>query len=173
LFLWKFKIAIIFLLTKGKRCCLTHEGQHAVLVASIAGVYWQVFGWKWALGVVASIYVHEMGHVAMLRRYGIPATAPMFLPGIGAVIRSRFYPKDVVAERASDSRGPSGDSVQHSPVFSFIGRQISPHGVRSPNRGLDQPLTLLRSGSWTGPTASKPSPTAAPDRHGRSASPGC
>jgi len=107
LFLWKFKIAIIFLLTKGKLLLLglTKASTLFSLLLSL-GVYWQVFGWKWALGVVASIYVHEMGHVAMLRRYGIPATAPMFLPGIGAVIRSRFYPKDVVAEARVGLAGP-------------------------------------------------------------------
>ncbi len=69
-------------------------------------LYWKVFGWKWAFGVVASIYVHEMGHVAMLRRFGIPATAPMFIPGFGAVIRSRYYPKDVVADARVGLAGP-------------------------------------------------------------------
>ena len=107
LFLWKFKIAIIFLLTKGKLLLLglTKASTLFSMLLSL-GVYWQAFGWKWAFGVVASIYIHEMGHVAMLRRYGIPATAPMFLPGIGAVIRSRFYPKDVVAQARVGLAGP-------------------------------------------------------------------
>ena len=59
-----------------------------------------------AVGVIASIYVHEMGHVAMLRHYRIPATAPMFIPGVGAVIRSRFYPQDVVAQARVGLAGP-------------------------------------------------------------------
>jgi Zn-dependent protease len=106
-FLWKFKIAIIFLLTKGKLLLLglTKAGTLFSMILSL-GVYWSAFGWKWALGIVASIYVHEMGHVAMLRHYGIPATAPMFLPGIGAVIRSRFYPKDVIAQARVGLAGP-------------------------------------------------------------------
>ncbi|MBI3735654.1 site-2 protease family protein, partial [Candidatus Sumerlaeota bacterium] len=37
-------------------------------------------------GLVVSIYIHEMGHVAALRRLGINASAPMFIPGLGAVI---------------------------------------------------------------------------------------
>jgi Zn-dependent protease len=107
LFLWKFKVVIAFLLTKGKLLLLgfTKAGTLFSMVLSL-GVYWQAFGWKWAFGVVASIYVHEMGHVAMLRHYGIPATAPMFLPGIGAVIRSRFYPQDVVAQARVGLAGP-------------------------------------------------------------------
>src|SRR5688500_6713569 len=42
-----------------------------------------------ALGFVLSIYVHEMGHVAALRRFGLEATAPMFVPGLGAFLRLR------------------------------------------------------------------------------------
>ena len=37
--------------------------------------------------MVFSIYIHEMGHVLTLREYGIPASAPMFIPGFGAFIR--------------------------------------------------------------------------------------
>jgi Zn-dependent protease len=51
------------------------------------GVYWAAWGWKFAGGFVVSIFVHEMGHVAALRRFGVRATAPMFLPGVGAVVR--------------------------------------------------------------------------------------
>ncbi|HKC46144.1 MAG TPA: site-2 protease family protein [Gemmatimonadales bacterium] len=55
-------------------------------------VYWTLWGWRFALGFVASIYVHEMGHVAALTKLGIKATAPMFIPGIGAVVRLKQYP---------------------------------------------------------------------------------
>lgn len=107
LFLWKFKVVVFFLLTKGKLLLLglTKTSTLFSMILSL-GVYWQAFGWKWAFGVVASIYVHEMGHVAKLRQFGIPATAPMFLPGIGAVIRSRFYPTDVVAQARVGLAGP-------------------------------------------------------------------
>jgi Zn-dependent protease len=50
------------------------------------GVYWSLYGWKFALGFVISIYIHEMGHVAELRKYGVAASAPMFIPGFGAFI---------------------------------------------------------------------------------------
>lgn len=107
LFLWKFKVVIAFALTKGKLLLLGLTKTSTLFSMFLSlGVYWQAFGWKWAFGVVASIYVHEMGHVAMLRHYGIPATAPMFLPGIGAVIRSRFYPTDVVAQARVGLAGP-------------------------------------------------------------------
>ena len=100
-------VVIAFVLTKGKFLILglTKGSTFFSMLLSLS-VYWRVFGWKWALGVVASIYIHEMGHVAMLRRFGIPATAPMFIPGFGAVIRSRYYPKDVVADARVGLAGP-------------------------------------------------------------------
>jgi Zn-dependent protease len=56
------------------------------LFASFA-VYWAAFGWRFAAGLLASMYVHELGHVIALRRAGIPAGAPMFIPGLGAYVR--------------------------------------------------------------------------------------
>ena len=51
------------------------------------GVYWTAWGWQFALGIILSIYVHEMGHVFALHRYGFKAAAPMFVPGVGALVR--------------------------------------------------------------------------------------
>ncbi|PYO72552.1 MAG: site-2 protease family protein [Gemmatimonadetes bacterium] len=89
----KFKFAVVFLLTKAKLLLfgLTKAGTLFSMLLS-AGVYWTIWGWKFAIGIVLSIYVHEMGHVQALQRYGIKATAPMFIPGVGAVIRLKQYP---------------------------------------------------------------------------------
>jgi hypothetical protein len=57
------------------------------------GVYWTVFGWWFAAGLIASIYIHEMGHVAALHRLGIRASAPMFIPGIGAMVGRQNKPR--------------------------------------------------------------------------------
>ncbi|MEW6364920.1 MAG: site-2 protease family protein [Acidobacteriota bacterium] len=88
LLLWKLKTVLIFALTKGKLLLLGLTKTSTLLSMLLSlGVYWAAWGWKFAVGIVASIYVHEMGHVAMLRHYGIRATAPMFIPGLGAVVR--------------------------------------------------------------------------------------
>jgi Zn-dependent protease len=70
------------------------------------GVYWTAFGWKFALGLVASIYVHEMGHIAALRRFGFRATAPMFIPGLGAIIRLQQHPVNPVENARIGLAGP-------------------------------------------------------------------
>jgi len=71
-----------------------------------ASLYWTIWGWKFALGVVLSIYIHEMGHVQALQRYGIKATAPMFIPGLGAVIRLKQYPADAREDARVGLAGP-------------------------------------------------------------------
>lgn len=59
-----------------------------------------------SIGIVAAIYVHEVGHVATLRRYGIDASAPMFVPGFGAFVRMRQYPTDAHEEARTGLAGP-------------------------------------------------------------------
>jgi len=70
------------------------------------GIYWAAWGWKFALGLGVSIYIHEMGHVWMLRRYGIRATAPMFIPGFGALVRLKQYPATVIEDARIGLAGP-------------------------------------------------------------------
>jgi Zn-dependent protease len=93
LLLWKFKFIVVAVLSKGKLLLLglTKMGTVASMFATV-GLYWTAFGLWYAVGLVASIYVHEMGHVAALRRYGIPSSAPMFIPGLGALVRLKQAP---------------------------------------------------------------------------------
>lgn len=49
-------------------------------------VYSMLFGWPLAVLFVFGILVHEMGHVYVAWLYGAPVSAPMFIPGFGALI---------------------------------------------------------------------------------------
>lgn len=51
--------------------------------------YSLAFGWKFALGFVLLIFVHEMGHVLVAWRQGLPISAPIFIPGMGAIILAK------------------------------------------------------------------------------------
>jgi Zn-dependent protease len=87
---WKFKFLAFMVLSKAKLLVLGLTKASTFLsMFAMVGVYWSAFGFWFALGLVLSIYVHEMGHVAALARYGVPASAPLFIPGLGAVIRLR------------------------------------------------------------------------------------
>jgi Zn-dependent protease len=91
--LLKFKTGGLLLLTKGKLVLLGLTKLNTLLSMLLSiGFYWALYGWKFGLGFVLSIYVHEMGHVIALARYGIPASAPMFIPGFGAFVRLKAYP---------------------------------------------------------------------------------
>jgi Zn-dependent protease len=70
------------------------------------GVYWTVFGWPLALGLVVSIYIHEMGHVAELRKLHIAAGAPLFIPGVGALVRLKQRVDDPVTDARIGLAGP-------------------------------------------------------------------
>jgi Zn-dependent protease len=107
LILWKAKVVILLVITKAKFLVLG-LGKMSTLLSMLAaaGVYWSLWGWKFALGIVGSIYVHEMGHVAALRRYGIKASAPMFIPGIGAIIRLHQHPATVGEDARVGLAGP-------------------------------------------------------------------
>jgi Zn-dependent protease len=104
---WKFKFAIAFVLTKGKLLLLGFTKLSTVLSMLLSlGFYATAFGWRFALGLLLSIYVHEMGHVASLRKYGIAASAPMFIPGFGALVRLKQYPVNAVEDARVGLAGP-------------------------------------------------------------------
>lgn len=87
-FLLKFKFLLLFVITKLKFLALGLTKMGTLLSMFVSfGLYWSIWGWKFAAGFILSIYIHEMGHVAMLRRLGVKASAPMFIPGLGAVVR--------------------------------------------------------------------------------------
>src|SRR5215212_4474481 len=70
------------------------------------GAYSLIWGWKFALGFVLLLLVHELGHVFQLRREGIPASAPMFIPFLGALVAMTEMPKDAAAEARVGLAGP-------------------------------------------------------------------
>ena len=89
-FLLKFKFVILLVLTKGQLLLLGLTKLSTLSsMAVFLGFDARFLGWPLALGLVLSIYIHEMGHVAALHRHGIKASSPMFIPGVGAFIRSR------------------------------------------------------------------------------------
>ncbi|MCF6179972.1 MAG: hypothetical protein L3J63_11380 [Geopsychrobacter sp.] len=68
--------------------------------------YAMLWGWSFAAGFVMLIFIHEMGHVLALRMMGIPASAPMFIPFVGAHIVMKKMPKDAFVEAVGAYGGP-------------------------------------------------------------------
>ena len=101
LLIWKFKAIGVFLLDQGQAAAVRPQQgrRRSSRCWPSLGVYWTIWGWKFALGFVLSIYIHEMGHVAAMKRYGLPATAPMFIPGLRRVHPHEAAPGDGAARR--------------------------------------------------------------------------
>jgi Zn-dependent protease len=96
----KFGKAVLLLLPKAK--LLTTSGTMLVSIAA----YSLLWGWKFALGFVVLLFVHEMGHVIALRREGIQASAPMFIPFFGAAVMAKSLGDDAAAEARVGLSGP-------------------------------------------------------------------
>ena len=70
------------------------------------GFYAALWGWKWAVGFVLLILVHECGHLIVARRFGLKVSAPMFIPFMGAFIALRELPRNAWMEACVGIGGP-------------------------------------------------------------------
>ena len=100
----KFKTAIL-LLPKLKLFAST-----GTILVSLAA-YALLWGWPFAAGFIALLFVHEMGHVIALRREGLKASGPMFIPFLGAVIAARSLGDNATAEARVGLAGPILGSI--------------------------------------------------------------
>jgi Zn-dependent protease len=97
--------SILLLLPKLK--LLASSGTILVSLAAYS-LFW---GLPFAAGFIALLFVHEMGHVIALRREGIKASAPMFIPFLGAVIAARSLGENALAEARVGLAGPILGSI--------------------------------------------------------------
>jgi Zn-dependent protease len=121
--LWPFVVAFglivkygkIALLFAGKAKILTTSGSMLVSI----GAYSLIWGWRFGVGFVLLLLVHEMGHVIQLRREGIPASAPLFIPFLGAVVGARSLGDDAAAEARVGLAGPVLGTAGAAIVFAL------------------------------------------------------
>jgi Zn-dependent protease len=77
----------------------------ASMLVSVAAYAW-IWGLPFAIGLVLLLFVHELGHVLELRRQGVPASAPLFIPFLGAVVGMKALPDDAWKEARVALAGP-------------------------------------------------------------------
>jgi Zn-dependent protease len=70
-----------------------------------------VFGWRYAAGFIALLFVHEMGHYIAARKRGLDVGAPTFIPFVGAWIELKQMPHDAETEAFVGLGGPLLGSV--------------------------------------------------------------
>lgn len=77
----------------------------ATMLLSI-GLYATLWGWKFALGFVVLIFIHECGHLVVAKRFGLKASAPVFIPFMGAFILLKDQPRNAWMEACVGIGGP-------------------------------------------------------------------
>ena len=98
--LLKWGKALLLLLPKAK--LLTTSGTMLVSVAAYA----LIWGWRFAFGFVALLFVHELGHYIQLRREGVKPSGMLFIPFLGAVVGARSLGGSALAEARVGLAGP-------------------------------------------------------------------
>lgn len=68
--------------------------------------YGRIFGWRFGVGFVIIIFIHEMGHVTVNKMKGLEQSAPVFIPFMGAVIFLKNFPDDPTIQSESGAGGP-------------------------------------------------------------------
>jgi Zn-dependent protease len=98
----KYAILLVF-----KVPALATLGSALVSVAA-----YSLWGGPWfAVGLVLMIFIHEMGHVVEIRRQGMVATAPIFIPFIGAAIFQRSHAQSPMKQALIGIAGPIAGTV--------------------------------------------------------------
>jgi Zn-dependent protease len=74
--------------------------------AAFFAFYFTLWGWKFGAGIAALILIHEMGHYIDIRRRGLPAEMPVFLPGFGAYVKWKALGVSARTRAAVSLAGP-------------------------------------------------------------------
>ncbi|MHA0857168.1 site-2 protease family protein [Paenibacillus sp. CMAA1364] len=119
--LWYLGSAITFLLLKGKSLlALLKFGKFGGAIFSMVisiGAYALIYPWGFAIGIVLLLFIHEMGHVIAAKQKGLPVSAPLFIPFLGAMIAMKKHPQDASTEAYIALGGPILGSLGALGVF--------------------------------------------------------
>jgi len=85
------------------------------------GAYALFYGPWFAVALVVMILVHEMGHVIEIRRQGMQATAPIFIPFLGAAIFQRSHPTDALKQAQIGIAGPIAGTLGATAAMALYG----------------------------------------------------
>jgi Zn-dependent protease len=95
------KLKFLLVAAKGAKFLTTS----ASMLVSI-GAYTLIWGWRFGVGFVALLFVHEMGHYIQLRREGVKPSGMLFIPFLGAVVGARSLGANALAEARVGLAGP-------------------------------------------------------------------
>jgi Zn-dependent protease len=113
-------IKLLLLLLSGAKLGKLFTTAGTMLVSVVAYAF--VFGWGYAVGFVALLFVHEMGHYLAARQRGLAVGAPTFIPFVGAWIQLKDMPHDAETEAYVGLAGPLVGTVGALACY-FVARE--------------------------------------------------
>jgi Zn-dependent protease len=118
-------IKLLFLLFSGLKFgkLLTTGG--TMLISLV--IYGWMFGWRYAVGFIFLLFVHEMGHFIAARQRGLNVGAPTFIPFVGAWIEMKDMPHDAETEAYVGLAGPLVGSLGALACY-FVARDMGMSG---------------------------------------------
>jgi len=69
-------------------------------------IYTAMWGWKFGVGFVLLLFVHEAGHLIVAKKFGLKVGAPVFIPFMGAFIALKEAPRNAWVEACVGIGGP-------------------------------------------------------------------
>ena len=118
-------IKLLFLLFSGLKFSKLLLTGGSMLVSLV--VYGLIFGWRYAAGFIALMFVHEMGHYIAAKQRGLDVGAPTFIPFVGAWIELKALPHDAETEAYVGLGGPLVGTLGALACY-FVARDMGTEG---------------------------------------------
>jgi Zn-dependent protease len=97
---------IAILLAKSKALLAIFKLNFLLSLFAFMGFYWTLYGMKFGIGFATLILIHELGHYIDIKRRGLPAEMPIFLPGLGAYVKWQALGVSLETRAAVSLAGP-------------------------------------------------------------------
>src|SRR3979490_2403854 len=97
---------VAILVIKGKTLLALFKLKFLLSLGAFVAFYWALYGVKFGVGFAFLILMHEMGHFIDIKRRGLPADMPVFLPGFGAFVRWKALGVSIETRAAISLAGP-------------------------------------------------------------------
>jgi len=95
-------------------------------------IYAQLFGWGFGIGLVALLFVHEMGHAVVMKLKGLPVGGMIFIPMLGAAVFMRRMPGNARDEAEVGIAGPVAGALASLICLFFALSRPTVHGIWAP-----------------------------------------
>lgn len=137
---WLIGLAGAFLLAQAKTLLSFLQfgklGLTLVTMLISIGAYTLIAPFELAVGAAFLLLVHELGHVAAARKKGLPVSAVVFIPFIGAMITMKRHPRDAETEALIAISGPLAGTLASAAAYAVGIAGVHPLWIAIANVGF-------------------------------------